>query len=90
MKPQWWRGPSATLLIPSGTVPRSQRERDEPETAQPGDFLIVTRNTTNLSRYARELQALGVPHQVTGGTSLNESEELAAVLHLPSLAGAAG
>jgi ATP-dependent helicase/nuclease subunit A len=57
-------------------VPRSQREREEPETAQPGDFLIVTRNTTNLSRYARELQALGVPHQVTGGTALNELEEL--------------
>ncbi len=59
------------------TVPRSQRERDEPESAQPGDFLIVTRNTKNLSRYAHELQELGVPHQVTGGTSLNESEELA-------------
>ncbi len=57
-------------------VPRSKREREEPETAQPGDFLIVTRNTTNLSRYARELQSLGVPHQVTGGTALNELEEL--------------
>ena len=57
-------------------VPRSQRESAEPENAQPGDFLIVTRNTANLSRYADELQALGVPHQVTGGTSLNESEEL--------------
>jgi ATP-dependent helicase/nuclease subunit A len=57
-------------------IPRSQRERDESEHAQPGDFLIVTRNTTNLSRYASELQALGVPHQVTGGTSLNESQEL--------------
>ena len=58
-------------------VPRSHRERDQPDAAQPGDFLIVTRNTTNLSRYARELEALGVPHQVTGGTTLNELEELA-------------
>jgi len=57
-------------------IPRSQRESEEPETAQPGDFLIVTRNTTNLSRYARELEELGVPHQVTGGTALNELEEL--------------
>ncbi len=57
-------------------VPRSQREHEERETAQPGDFLIVTRNTTNLSRYAGELQSLGVPHQVTGGTTLNELEEL--------------
>ena len=59
------------------TIPRSLRERDERHAAQPGDFLIVTRNTKNLSGYARELEALGVPHQVTGGTSLNELEELA-------------
>ena len=58
-------------------IPRSKREHDDPLSAQPGDFLIVTRNTKNLSGYARELQALGVPHQVTGGTSLNELEELA-------------
>jgi ATP-dependent helicase/nuclease subunit A len=58
-------------------IPRSLREHDNPDAAQPGDFLIVTRNTKNLSGYARELQALGVPHQVTGGTSLNELEELA-------------
>jgi ATP-dependent helicase/nuclease subunit A len=60
----------------SRTVPRALRERDAPGGAQPGDFLIVTRNTTNLSRYARELEALGVAHQVTGGTALNELEEL--------------
>ena len=52
------------------------REHDEPETAQPGDFLIVTRNTASLSRYATELETLGVPHQVTGGTALNELAEL--------------
>jgi ATP-dependent helicase/nuclease subunit A len=57
-------------------VPRSAREHDQPEAAQPGDFLIVTRNTANLSRYAGALQALGVPHHVTGGTALNELEEL--------------
>ena len=58
-------------------VPRSLREHDDPDAAQPGDFLIITRNTKNLSGYARELQALAVPHQVTGGTSLNELPELA-------------
>jgi ATP-dependent helicase/nuclease subunit A len=58
-------------------IPRSKREHDAPDGAQPGDFLIVTRNTKNLSGYAGELQALGVPHQVTGGTSLNELPELA-------------
>jgi ATP-dependent helicase/nuclease subunit A len=63
-------------LDSSRSVPRSLRERDQPQAVQPGDFLIVTRNTTHLSHYARELQALGVPHQVTGGTALNELEEL--------------
>ncbi len=58
------------------TALRSRRESDMPEVARASDFLIVTRNTKNLSRYARELEALGVPHQVTGGTSLNELEEL--------------
>jgi ATP-dependent helicase/nuclease subunit A len=58
------------------TVGRSQREGDIPSPAQPGDFLIITRNTTNLSRYASELQALSIPHQVTGGTTLNELDEL--------------
>ena len=57
-------------------VPRAARERGHPGAAQPGDFLIVTRNTTNLSRYAGELQALGVPHQVTGGSALNGLAEL--------------
>jgi ATP-dependent helicase/nuclease subunit A len=58
------------------SVPRSSRESRQPPSAQPGDFLIVTRNTTNLSRYAGELQALGVPHQVTGGSALNGLAEL--------------
>ena len=43
-----------------------------PETAQPGDFLIITRNTTNLSQLRFVSSSPGVPHQVTGGTSLNE------------------
>lgn len=45
-----------------------------------GDFLIITRNTKNLSRFARKLQELGIPHQVTGGSALNEVLELA-LLH---------
>jgi ATP-dependent helicase/nuclease subunit A len=58
------------------TVPRPASESEAPATAQPGDFLIVARNTTNLNRYAKELLALGIPHQVTGGTALNELDEL--------------
>ena len=77
----WSRERSATLSIPTRKVPDPSERHEEPETAQPGDFLIVTRNTTNLSRYARELQALGVPHQVTGGTSLNELRRAPIALH---------
>lgn len=60
------------------TVPRTRKEleRNVSPESRPGDFLIVTRNTTNLSLYARKLQELGVPHQVTGGSALNELEEL--------------
>ena len=65
-------------LDASRTVPRSGKEleRNVPTASRPGDFLIITRNTSNLSLYARKLQELGVPHQVTGGTALNELQEL--------------
>jgi ATP-dependent helicase/nuclease subunit A len=58
------------------TVPRSLKEQSRESAAEPDDFLVVTRNRTNLSAYARELEALGVPHRVTGGTTLNELPEL--------------
>jgi len=60
------------------TVPRSWRELDEGknEYVDYSDFLIITRNTTNLGVYAKSLQELGIPHEVTGGTALNEVYEL--------------
>jgi ATP-dependent helicase/nuclease subunit A len=60
------------------TVPRSRKEleRSAPAVSRPGDFMIITRNTSNLSLFARKLQELGVPHQVTGGTYLNEVPEV--------------
>ena len=42
----------------------------------PGDFLIITRKKDRLSTYADALQRLGLPHEVTGGSSLNEVREL--------------
>ena len=47
-----------------------------PAGLRPGDFMIVTHRRANLSVYARELTLVGVPHQVTGGTALNEVPEL--------------
>lgn len=65
-------------LTAGHTVPRTPKELEQglAPAARPGDFLIVTRNTRNLSLYANRLQELDVPHQVTGGTALNELGEL--------------
>ncbi len=57
------------------------RPEGEATPVGPADFLIITRNTTRLSSYARALQSYGIPHQVTGGAALNESPELK-LLHL--------
>jgi ATP-dependent helicase/nuclease subunit A len=59
-------------------VARSEKELEsgiEPK-ATPGDFLIVTPNTGQLSAYGHKLQELGIPHQVTGGSALNQLPEL--------------
>ncbi len=45
--------------------------------ARPSDFLIVTRGRKHLSQYAAALRARGIPHEVTGGTGLNETRDLA-------------
>ena len=44
--------------------------------AQPGDFMIITRKKAHLNRYGEKLQALGVPHQVTGGNAMGTLDEL--------------
>lgn len=51
-----------------------------PEAASPDDFMIVTRTKKYLSIYARALQKYGIPHQVTGGSAMNEVEELKLLL----------
>ena len=51
-------------------------ESGELRLATPGDFLIITRFKSNLSVYGRKLQELGIPHQVTGGSSVNQVGEL--------------
>jgi len=53
------------------TLPGSGRE------VRPGDFMIITRKKRNLALYAEQLQAVGIPHQVTGGNAVNRSRELA-------------
>ena len=60
------------------TVTRTRREITEGRSpaAVPSDFLIVTRNKGHMTLYARKLQEAGIPHQVTGGSALNEVREL--------------
>jgi ATP-dependent helicase/nuclease subunit A len=64
------------------TLPRTLEEtaRDVGGAAQARDFLIVARQRARLSQYADGLLRWGIPHQVTGGTALNEIPELA-LLH---------
>jgi ATP-dependent helicase/nuclease subunit A len=54
------------------TVPRGS----EAVACRPADFLIITPKKKNLSTYARHLESFGIPHEVTGGSGLNESDEL--------------
>ncbi len=52
----------------------------EERPARYGDFLIVTRYRKNLGLFSARLQEYGIPHQVVGGNSMNQSRELA-LLH---------
>ena len=64
------------------TVPRTRREvkNGAPPHVVPGDFLILAKTKGNLALYAWKLQALGIPHEVTGGTALNQVAELGLLL----------
>ena len=64
------------------TLPRSQKDLDKgvgPE-ATPGDFLIITPKKANLGVYARKLEEMEVPHQVTGGDPTDQVSDLS-LLH---------
>ena len=74
----------AEALSNRKTVTRSTNDAAKgigPE-ARPEDFMIVTRGKKNLTAYAQKLAALGIPHEVTGGTVLNETPEIALLYDL--------
>ncbi len=54
--------------------------RGRPPHLTPGDFMVITWKKKRLSLYARTLEQQRIPHQVTGGASLNDVPELA-LLH---------
>ncbi len=47
-----------------------------------GDILLVSWGKSNIGRYARALEAAGIPYEVTGGKSFSASEELRTLLPL--------
>jgi len=63
------------MRMSSPGTPR-RREGGECGATDPSDFMIITPKTANLAVYARALQEYGIPHRVTGGSALNEVEEL--------------
>ncbi|MEI7483049.1 MAG: UvrD-helicase domain-containing protein, partial [Elusimicrobiota bacterium] len=44
--------------------------------AKPGDFMIITKTKKRLTIYARALEALGIPYEISGGENFSDSEEL--------------
>jgi ATP-dependent helicase/nuclease subunit A len=59
-------------------VPRSPQalERGAPPGVTAADFMIITRNKKNLTLFAQQLEQLGIPCQVTGGSALQDIPEL--------------
>lgn len=49
------------------------------ETPVPADFMILTRAKARLYIYARALERMGIPYEVSGGESFCQSEELAEI-----------
>lgn len=51
---------------------------------EPGDFMILTRDTKHLKRYANALAVLGIPYTVTGGKDAGQSEAVHGLVTLLS------
>lgn len=60
------------------TITRTAKEIEAgiPEYVREDDFMIITLRKKFLSIYARKLQEYGISNKVTGGSSLNEVDEL--------------
>ncbi|MBN1289672.1 MAG: UvrD-helicase domain-containing protein, partial [Actinobacteria bacterium] len=60
------------------TVTRTMRELESGVKTELdySDFLVITRNKKDLACYSAKLDALGIPNQVTGGSSLSDIPEL--------------
>lgn len=57
---------------------RTEKELHDGETegAKPGDFMIIAKRKDMLSWYARDLEKLGIPYEISGGESFTDSTKL--------------
>lgn len=55
---------------------RAKNEADATEDAKPGDFMIIAKAKARLPAYAKALEALGIPYEISGGENFSNSEEL--------------
>ncbi|MFH1995802.1 MAG: UvrD-helicase domain-containing protein [Candidatus Omnitrophota bacterium] len=57
---------------------RSDDEKDsgKTESAGPGDFMIIAKTKKHLPVYAKALETLGIPYEISGGENFSASEEL--------------
>ncbi len=62
--------------IESGMIIKCPEDDGDERPVRASDFLIVTWKKKHMSRYARELDQLGIPNAVTGGTVLNEVSQV--------------
>lgn len=56
------------------------------EPVGPGDVLVLLRQRAHLSLYARALEGMGLPYEVSGGGAVSDSEELEALLGMAEAA----
>ena len=54
----------------------SEKAAGRTENAEPGDFMIITKLKKRLPVYAKALEILGIPYEISGGENFNQSEEL--------------
>ncbi len=59
-----------------------QDDNEKAVKPDPGDFLILTRYKKSLKIYARALDMLGIPYDISGGESFSGSSELAEIYRL--------
>ena len=72
----------AELIARKAKIPRTKKELDhgKPEHVEPGDFLIITRNKTDLGAYADALDQYKIANEVTGNKTFQNISELKMIL----------